>query len=282
MNIKFTKMHGAGNDYIYINGFTQTIKNPSEFTIFASDRHFGIGSDGVVLILPSEIADAKMSMFNADGSEGKMCGNAIRCVGKYLFDNKIIDKKNISVETLSGIKYLEMEVLNGEVSSVKVDMGEYSLKPSELPVITEKNQLVDEEIIVNGEKIKITCVSMGNPHAVVFVDNTSILKLEEIGPSFENLDIFPQRVNTEFVEIIDDKTVRMRVWERGSGETLACGTGACAVAVACVKKGILKENVPNTIKLLGGELSICVNTDKRVFMEGTATKVFEGEIFYGI
>lgn len=278
MKIKFTKMHGCGNDYIYINGYNNVIENPSKFAISVSNRHFGIGSDGLVLILPSYKADATMKMFNADGSEGKMCGNAIRCVGKYLYDTKLIDKKDISIETLSGIKHLQLKMLGNNISSIRVSMGEYSLDPKTLPVITKKAKLIDEVITVLGKKVNITCVSMGNPHSVIFVDDVGVLNLSEIGPVFENLDIFPERVNTEFVEIINETTVKMRVWERGSGETLACGTGACAVAVACVLKGIFKEDVDNTIKLLGGDLVINVSKDKQVYMEGPATTVFEGEI----
>lgn len=281
MKINFTKMHGAGNDYIYINGFLQNIDDPFGFSIFASDRHFGIGGDGIVLILPAENADATMRMFNNDGSEGKMCGNAIRCVGKYLYDNKIAHKTHLSINTLSGIKYLDLSVdSNDKVIGAKVDMGKYSLTPSSLPVISDKEELIDEPFYVLNEEVLLTCVSMGNPHAVCFVDDVDSLDLPKIGPAFENLELFPERVNTEFVQIIDERTVKMRVWERGSGETLACGTGASAVGVACVKKGIFKANVENTIKLIGGELKITVTDDKTVFMEGSATKVFEGEIEY--
>lgn len=280
MNIKFTKMHGAGNDYIYINGFEQKIEDIEKFAIFASHRQFGIGGDGVVMILPSENADAMMRMFNADGSEGKMCGNAIRCVGKYVYDNGICKKEKMAIETLSGIKYLDIKTKDGLFYSACVDMGIASFDTKDLPADTEKSELIDESIEILSKEYKITCVSMGNPHAVTFVDDVKSLDFSKIGTEFENYKLFPERINTEFVKKIDDTTIEMRVFERGSAETLACGTGACASVVACVRKGILEKNVDNKVILLGGELIINVKDDYRVFMTGPATKVFDGEINY--
>ncbi|MFI3227464.1 MAG: diaminopimelate epimerase [Clostridia bacterium] len=274
--MNFTKMHGAGNDYIYINGFEQTIEDPSRVSEIVSDRHFGIGGDGVVMILPSEIADARMRMFNADGSEGEMCGNAIRCVGKFLYDNDICKKNNISIETLAGIKYLEMTVTDGIATHALVDMGIANFNAQEIPITSDSVEFIDQTVTILGEEYVGTGVSMGNPHFVVIVDDTASLDLPKIGPLFENHELFPKRINTEFVEIIDETTVRMRVWERGSGETLACGTGSCATVAALVKKGLLKFDTDNTVKLLGGELVINIKSDYRVFMSGSATKVFEG------
>lgn len=270
-------MHGIGNDYIYFNCFNQTIDNPEELSVFASDRHFGIGGDGIVLILPSKVADAKMRMFNADGSEGKMCGNAVRCIAKYLYDNKMTDKKLITLETLAGIKTLELEVKDGEVERVKVDMGAPILEGKLIPTTIDKPQVVNEPIMIEDVEFNITCVSMGNPHCIIFVKNVDELPLEQIGVKFESASYFPERINTEFVELIDDRRVKMRVWERGSGETLACGTGACATAVAGVLNGLLRKNEEITVMLRGGELAVTV-TDETVFMAGTADKVFEGEI----
>lgn len=278
MNIKFTKMHGAGNDYIYINGFEYKISDPNEIAIFVSHRNFGIGGDGIVTISPSENADAFMRMYNADGSEGSMCGNAIRCVAKYLFDNNICKKENISIETISGIKYIEVIVENNVCVGAKVDMGIGSFNAKEIGIDTQKTEFIDQNITVLGKEYAMTCVSMGNPHAVTFVDSVDDLDLLKIGPYFENYELFINRINTEFVQIIDEKTVKMRVFERGSGETLACGTGACAVVCACIKKGILKFDTDNVVKLIGGELIINVKPDYRVFMTGPATTVFNGEI----
>lgn len=276
MRINFTKMHGAGNDYVYINGFLQEIENPSELAIKMSDRHFGVGGDGIVIILPSKIADARMRMFNADGSEGEMCGNAIRCVGKFLYDNKICKKDEISIETLAGVKFLKMEIVEDLAVSALVDMGIANFTAKEIPITTDKECFIDEKITILDKEYIGVGVSMGNPHFVVFTTDIDNLDLPKIGPYFENNEIFPKRINTEFVEIIDQNTVKMRVWERGSGETLACGTGACATISACVKKGLLKFDTDNTVKLLGGELVINVKSDYRVFMSGSATKVFEG------
>ena len=277
MKLKFTKMHGCGNDYIYFNCFNQTITNPEGLSVSLSDRHFGIGGDGVVLICPSDVADAKMRMFNLDGSEGKMCGNAIRCVGKYLYDNKIVEKSKMTIETLSGIKVLELKKQNGEVKFVTVDMGKAELNPKKIPVDLEGDKIVDFKVEISGRKENITCVSMGNPHCVVFYENIDTLNLEEIGPKFENNKIFPDRVNTEFIKVIDDHTLKMRVWERGSGETWACGTGACAAAVAAVENGYCKKGDDITVKLIGGDLVIKY-TDDAVYLTGNANKVFDGEI----
>ena len=275
--MKFTKMHGIGNDYVYVNCFKETVEHPSEVAIKVSDRHFGIGSDGLILIKPSEVADGKMEMYNADGSQGAMCGNGIRCVAKYMYDYGITDKTSISVETKSGIKYLDLTLKDGKVDTVKVNMGTPILKAADIPVRSEKEQVIDEPVMVDGKEWKITCVSMGNPHAITYIDDVKNLEIEKIGPKFENHEIFPDRVNTEFVHVIDRNTVEMRVWERGSGETLACGTGACAVAVSSILNGLTEEEV--TVKLLGGDLKIFWDrTENKVYMTGSATTVFDGEI----
>ena len=275
--MKFTKMHGIGNDYVYVNCFKETVEHPSEVAIKVSDRHFGIGSDGLILIKPSEVADGKMEMYNTDGSQGAMCGNGIRCVAKYMYDYGITDKTSISVETKSGIKYLDLTIKDGKVDTVKVNMGTPILKAVDIPVHSEKEQVIDEPVMVDGKEWKITCVSMGNPHAITYIDDVKNLEIEKIGPKFENHEIFPDRVNTEFVHVIDRNTVEMRVWERGSGETLACGTGACAVAVSSILNGLTEEEV--TVKLLGGDLKIFWDrTENKVYMTGSATTVFDGEI----
>lgn len=275
--MKFTKMHGIGNDYVYVNCFKETVENPSEVAIKVSNRHFGIGSDGLILIKPSEVADGKMEMYNADGSQGAMCGNGIRCVAKYMYDYGITDKTSISVETKSGIKYLDLTLKNGKVDTVKVNMGAPILKASEIPVVSKKEQVISEPVTVDGKEWKITCVSMGNPHAITYIDDVKHLEIEKIGPKFENHAIFQDRVNTEFVHVIDRNTVEMRVWERGSGETYACGTGACAVAVSSILNGLTEEEV--TVKLLGGDLKIFWDRkENRVYMTGSATTVFDGEI----
>ena len=275
--MKFTKMHGIGNDYVYVNCFKETVEHPSEVAIKVSDRHFGIGSDGLILIKPSEVADGKMEMYNADGSQGAMCGNGIRCVAKYMYDYGITDKTSISVETKSGIKYLDLTIRDGKVDTVKVNMGTPILKAVDIPVRSEKEQMIDEPVMVDGKEWKITCVSMGNPHAITYIDDVKNMEIEKIGPKFENHEIFPDRVNTEFVHVIDRNTVEMRVWERGSGETLACGTGACAVAVSSILNGLTEEEV--TVKLLGGDLKIFWDrTENKVYMTGSATTVFDGEI----
>lgn len=275
--MRFTKMHGIGNDYVYINCFKEKIDNPSEVAKFVSDRHFGIGSDGLILIRESEVADARMDMYNADGSRSEMCGNGIRCVGKYIYDYGITDKRIVTVETLAGIKELELIVKDGKVEKVKVDMGTPELKADLVPVISKKEQVINEKITVGGMEYAITCVSMGNPHAVTFIEDVKGLDIEKIGPLFENNTIFPKRVNTEFARIMDRNTIEMRVWERGSGETLACGTGTCATVVASVLNGLTENEV--TVHLLGGDLFIKWDRDKnKVYMTGAATTVFEGDI----
>lgn len=275
--MKFTKMHGLGNDYVYVNCFEEKIDNPPAVARFVSDRHFGIGSDGLIMINPSKTADFEMEMYNADGSRGEMCGNGIRCVAKYVYDYGLTDKTQISVETLGGIKYLDLTVEDGKVSLVKVDMGKPKLEADRIPIISEREQVIDEPIEVDGKEYHMTGVSMGNPHAVIYVDDVKGLDLEKIGPKFENHERFPKRINTEFVHCIDRQTVEMRVWERGSGETLACGTGACAVAVSSILNNLTDTQV--TVKLLGGDLQIEWDREKdRVFMTGPATVVFDGVI----
>ena len=275
--MEFTKMQGCGNDYVYVNGFENKIDNPNKLSEIVSDRHFGIGSDGLIVINPSEKADFKMSMYNADGSEGKMCGNGIRCVAKYVYDNKMTDKTTITVETLSGIKTLELKVKNDKVETVKVNMGTPILLPKYVPVVSDKDKVVDEPIVIDDKEYRITCVSMGNPHAITFIENTDDLEIETIGPKFENNPIFPDRVNTEFIQVLDRNTVKMRVWERGSGETFACGTGACATVVACVLNGLTDDKV--TVKLLGGDLFIEYNREENtVYMTGPAKVSFTGKI----
>ncbi len=276
--MKFTKMHGIGNDYVYVNCFEETIENPEEVSIKISDRHFGIGSDGLVMIMPSDKADFRMRMFNADGSEGNMCGNATRCIGKYVYDNHLTDKTEITLETRSGIKYLTLYPENGKVQTVLVDMGKAILNPASIPMKAEGEEFISKPVEVNGKNVNITAVSMGNPHAVTFVDDVESLDLEKIGPDYENHTLFPERVNTEFAKIIDDHTVMMRVWERGSGETWACGTGACACAVACVKNGFFPYDKEITVKLRGGDLYITYKNDGTVLMRGPAETVFTGSI----
>lgn len=280
--MKFTKMHGIGNDYVYVNCFQETVKNPSEVAKFVSDRHFGIGSDGLILIKPSDVADCEMDMYNLDGSQGAMCGNGIRCVAKYAYDYGIVDKTSISVATKSGIKYLDLTVENGKVSMVKVNMGAPILTAAQIPVTTDTEQVIHVPLEVNGTTYYMTAVSMGNPHAIIYMDDVEHLDLEKIGPSFENHPVFPDRVNTEFVKVLDRHTVQMRVWERGSGETLACGTGACAVAVSSILNGYVDGETPVTVKLLGGDLRIFWDrTENLVYMTGPATTVFDGEIDLG-
>lgn len=275
--MKFTKMHGCGNDYVYVNCFEETVKNPEEAAKIVSDRHYGIGSDGLILICPSDKADFRMAMYNLDGSEGKMCGNGVRCIAKYVYDHHLTDKTRISLETLGGIKYLDLNIKNGKVETVVVDMGEPVLTPEDIPVAVSGDQAVNIPLEVDGKIWYMTCISMGNPHAVVFVDNTKDLDLEKIGPKFEKHPIFPEQVNTEFVHVIDRHTVDMRVWERGSGETLACGTGACATAMACILNHMTDDEV--LIHLLGGDLLIRYDREtNHIFMTGPAAEVFSGEI----
>ena len=275
--MKFTKMQGLGNDYVYVNCLKEKIADPPELARKISDRHFGVGSDGLIMINPSDKADFEMEMYNADGSRAEMCGNGIRCVAKYVYDYGLTDKTYISVETLAGIKYLDLTVEDGKVRLVKVDMGQPILEPEKIPVASKGSRVVDEPLLVDGKEYRMTCVSMGNPHAVIFVDeDVKNLPLEKMGPSFENHTCFPKRVNTEFVRVIDRHTAEMRVWERGSGETLACGTGTCAVAVACVLNGLTEDAI--TVHLLGGDLYIEWDREKNtVYMTGPAEAVFDGE-----
>lgn len=275
--MKFTKMQGLGNDYVYVNCFKETIENPPEMAKKVSNRNFGIGSDGLIMINPSDVADFEMEMYNADGSRSEMCGNGIRCVGKYVYDYGLTEKEHISVETLAGIKYLDLTVEDGKVKLVKVDMGNPELVPANIPIVADGDRVIDEPIDVNGTEYRMTGVSMGNPHAVVYVEDVKGLDIEKIGPAFENHERFPNRVNTEFVKVLDQNTVEMRVWERGSGETMACGTGACAVAVACILNGLTEDKV--TVKLLGGDLQIEWDKEAdKVYMTGPAEVSFDGEI----
>lgn len=277
MKLKFTKMHGCGNDYIYFNCFNQVINNPGTLSVKLSDRRYGIGGDGIILICPSKVADAKMRMFNLDGSEGKMCGNGIRCVGKYLYDNNMAKKSEISVETLSGIKTLKIAENNGKAELLTVNMGKPELAAEKIPVNLSLNKIIDYEATFGGKNYNITCVSMGNPHCVVFCNDINSIDIEKIGPAFENSELFPEKVNTEFVEIVDKNVLNMRVWERGSGETLACGTGASAAVVAAVLNGFCAKNEDVTVNLKGGVLTINY-TDDAVYMTGGAEKVFEGVV----
>lgn len=276
--MKFTKMHGLGNDYVYVNCFQEEVAHPEEVAKYVSDRHFGVGSDGLILIKPSETADFEMAMYNADGSRGEMCGNGIRCVAKYVYDYGLTEKTQISVETLAGIKYLDLTVENGKVSQVKVNMGAPCLTAAEIPVLADTRQVISEPIEAAGTVYTMTAVSMGNPHCVIFLEeDVRKLDLASLGPVFENHPRFPKRINTEFVNVLDENTLRMRVWERGSGETLACGTGACATAVAAIVNGRTQHEV--TVQLTGGNLNIAwEGGDAPVYMTGSAVTVFDGEI----
>ncbi|MBQ9111550.1 MAG: diaminopimelate epimerase [Oscillospiraceae bacterium] len=276
--MKFSKMHGISNDYVYVNGFTETVGDPNSVSKFVSDRRCGIGSDGLIMILPSEVADCRMRMFNADGSEGMMCGNGIRCVGKFAYDNGIVTKPELSVETKSGIKYITLEINDGVAVAATVDMGRAILRPAEIPVKMDGEDCVAKPIMVNGQEYTVTCVSMGNPHCIVFCDDPADIELEKIGPHFEHHELFPERINTEFLQVIDETTLNMRVWERGSGETFACGTGACACVVAAVLNGYCKHDTEVTVHLLGGDLKITYQSDGTVMMTGPATHVYDGEI----
>ncbi len=279
MKLKFTKMHGIGNDYIYFDAIHQEIEHPEQLALSLSDRRFGIGGDGVILICDSDKADAKMRMFNADGSEGMMCGNGIRCVGKFIYDKRLVpaSKTTVSIETLSGVKTLRLTVEDGKVKSAEVDMGKAVFTPSEIPVLFDGERMMDRPILVGSNEFKVTAVSMGNPHCVTFVEDTEAIEIEKIGPLFERHAIFPDRVNTEFVEVIDRHTLKMRVWERGSGETLACGTGACACVAAACECGLCEKGEDITVHLRGGDLLIRY-TDETVMMTGPAETVFEGEV----
>ena len=282
--LTFSKMHGIGNDYIYINCFQETVTDPEKLSIFMSNVRFGVGSDGLVLILPSEVADFRMRIFNADGSEAMMCGNATRCVGKYVYEHGMTDKTEVSLETNSGIKYLTLYVneATNKVDAVKVDMGKAILKPAEIPVADDGDRFIAKPVVVDGVSYDMTCVSMGNPHAVVFLPEIDSLDLEKMGPSFEHHPLFPNRVNTEFIRVIDDHTLQMRVWERGSGETFACGTGACAAAVASVLNDYCKREQEILIHLRGGDLRIIYHNDESVTMIGPATFIFEGKMEYPV
>lgn len=276
-NLIFTKMHGAGNDYIYMNGISQEIDNPSELAVKLSNRNFGIGSDGLVLILPSEMCDFRMQMFNSDGSEAEMCGNASRCVGKYVYDNGLTTKKEITLETKAGIKYITLLEGDSKSRKVTVDMGEPILNPELIPVKVAEEPVLNFPLDIDGQIWKISCVSMGNPHAVIFTTDIKELDLSVIGPKFEKHPIFPRKTNTEFIEVVDRQTLNMRVWERGAGETLACGTGACAAAVAAILNDLCDRNIK--IHLLGGNLEIeWRKENNHVYMTGEAVTVFEGEI----
>ena len=277
--LRFTKIHGISNDYVYISTFDQPEEDWEQLAIRLSDRRTGIGGDGIILVCPSDVADAKMRIFNADGSEGMMCGNGIRCVGKFVYDKGLVpaDKTTVTIDTLSGIKTLELTVRDGKVQSARVDMGAAILTPAEIPVVFDKEKMIDEGLTVDGREWRVTAVSMGNPHCVTFVDDVDGLALEKIGPHFEHHPAFPERVNTEFVKVIDDHTLQMRVWERGSGETWACGTGACATAVAACLNGYCQKGEDITVRLRGGDLVINY-TDETVIMTGPASTVFEGEV----
>ncbi|MGN1411476.1 MAG: diaminopimelate epimerase [Oscillospiraceae bacterium] len=279
--MKFTKMHGVGNDYIYVNCFEETVENPEELSVRLSDRHFGIGADGLILIMPSKVADFRMRMFNNDGSEGIMCGNGTRCIGKYVYDYHLTDKKEVTLETLGGIRTIRLFTDdNDKVTSATVDMGKAILKSRDIPVKSDLDTFINQPVKVNGTTYNMTCVSMGNPHAVIFMPKDTIdnLDLERIGTYFENHEIFPNKVNTEFVEVLDNHTLKMRVWERGSGETLACGTGTCATVVASVLNGYCNYDEEILVHLRGGDLKIKYQKDGTVFMNGNAIKVFDGNI----
>lgn len=278
MKVKFTKMQGCGNDYVYVNGFTEKVaqENKPDFARKVSDRHFGVGSDGVIFINPADDADFEMEMYNADGSRSEMCGNGIRCVAKYVHDKGMTDRERFSIVSGGQVKRMELTVEDKETKAVRVDMGEPELRAGKIPVIADTDRVIDAPVIVGGQQYRMTCVSMGNPHAVVFVEDTEALKMEACGPLFECHERFPNRINTEFVQVLDRTKVRMRVWERGSGETLACGTGCCATAVACVLNGLTDRQV--TVLVRGGALQIeWDETDHHVYMTGPAEFVFEGE-----
>ena len=276
--IKFTKMHGLGNDYVYIDAINQKIENESSLAKFVSNRHFGIGSDGLILICKSEIADFKMRMFNSDGSEAEMCGNGIRCVGKFVYDKGLANKTTVKIETLAGIKTLILNTKDGKVGTARVDMGEPILEAEKIPVISTEKPVKNLELEAENKKFKFTCVSMGNPHAITIVENTKEFDVEKYGKVLEIDKAFPKKANIEFAQIIDRQNINMRVWERGAGETLACGTGACATAVACNLNGLTDRKV--NIELLGGTLNIEWNeTDNHVYMTGPAVTVFDGELY---
>ena len=273
---KFTKMQGLGNDYVYIDATKENIENPSELSKYISDRHFGVGSDGLILICPSDKADFRMRMFNSDGSEAEMCGNGIRCVGKFVYDKKLTDKTLVTIETKAGIKTLKLNVKDEKVDTVRVDMGTPILESEKIPVITEEKIAQNLRLNALDKSFDFTCVSMGNPHAVTIVDNVSDFDVKKYGSILEINEVFPNKTNVEFVEIKDPENIKMRVWERGAGETLACGTGACASVVACNLNGLTKRSV--NVELLGGNLNIELGEDNHVYMTGPAVTVFEGEL----
>lgn len=279
--LKFTKMHGLGNDYVYIDCTkTGMIDHVTYLAQFVSNRNFGVGSDGLILICHSETCDFKMRMFNQDGSEAQMCGNGIRCVGKFVYDKGLTTKKEITIETLAGVKKLKLQLQEGKVQQVEVDMGEPILEAKDIPVISSNSPVINLTLQVEQKKFLCNCVSMGNPHAVILVEDVANFEVEKYGSKLEVDGHFPQKANIEFVRVINPNTIQMRVWERGSGETMACGTGACAVAVACHLNGLVSNEV--TVKLLGGDLKINWNKkDNHVYMTGPAVTVFEGELEYG-
>ena len=280
MKIRFTKMHGCGNDYVYINGFSEHIANEDKpgFVKTVSDRHFGIGSDGVIFINPSDIADFEMEMYNADGTRAQMCGNGIRSVAKYVYDRHLTDKEEMTIESMGKIKYITVFPENGKAKLIKVDMGEPILEAKKIPVISNEEKVIDEPIFTDDKEYRMTCVSMGNPHAVIFLDPDT-LKIEELGPKFEYHVRFPERINTEFVKVLDRKNVKMRVWERGTGETLACGTGCCATAVACILNGLTDDEI--TVHVRGGDINVKWDKEtNHIFMTGPAEFVFDGETDY--
>lgn len=278
MKLHFTKMHGTGNDYVYVNMFTETVEDAAALAIRLSDRHFGIGSDGLILVAPSEVADCRMIMYNADGSQGAMCGNGIRCVAKYAYEHDIVHSENITVETESGIKSLVLTVEGNQVTYVRVNMGQAQLKPADIPVIAQGETFINQSLMVDNKEYKATCVSMGNPHCVIFAENIDDMDLEAIGPKFENHKWFPDRINTEFVEIVDEHTIKMRVWERGSGETISCGTGTCASVVAACLNGYCTQGEEIEVQVRGGKLYDTYMKNGEVLMKGPATTVFDGEI----
>ncbi len=278
MKIKFTKMHGCGNDYVYINCFGQKINEPEKLSTILSERRYSIGGDGIILIYPSDVADAKMRIFNKDGSEGKMCGNGIRCIAKYLYDAGMVKaKNNIKIETLSGIKNLDILENSENEALVKVNMGRADLRPKSIPMIFQKEKVINEPITIGDKIYNITCVSTGNPHCIIFCDEVYSAKVKDIGSRLAAHQMFPEGANVEFVSLVDKKNITMRVWERGSGETLACGSGACASVVAAVENGMCERNEDITVHLRGGKL-IVNYSDNGVFLTGNAVKVFEGEI----
>ena len=280
MKMEFSKMHGCGNDYVYVNCMEKELPNPNAISEYVSHRQFGIGSDGLICIMPSQVADFRMRMFNADASEGKMCGNGTRCIAKYVYDNGLTDKTTITLETLGGIKTIDMTVVDGKVTEAVVDMGEPIFRTKEIPMISDHYVFMDQGLVIDDDTVyNGTAVSMGNPHFVIFVDDVDAVKLEEIGPRIENHPLFPERTNVEFVQVIDDNTVKFRVWERGSGETWACGTGACAVTVTCIflsKAG--KKDQELNVLVKGGKLKVNYRSDNHVFLKGPATHVFDGVI----